>query len=139
MGLVRVKLLVSRWLEFLMWWRHKTQARQYVVQKMWFNLDRDISAQDAYDQAVRFVRHTINISPRPYGRGAYGLVLAAAWDGDRRDRWEVDFKYFQREGVYEQLAARMAEWSPHPLCIGIFILPYGSLALGRPTGEAYAK
>lgn len=124
------------WDEVRMWWR--SRSGQYAVTRQWFNIGRDIAPEQAYDEVKRFVSHTVNLSPRPYGHGIYDLALAAVWPGEdddyRSDRWQPpSFTYQERQAVFERLAEHMVAWEPPPLAIMVAVLPYGSLYTGRPV------
>jgi hypothetical protein len=125
----------AHWLEVTavqmrMLWQYRTRPSDYLRTRQWFNIGRDILPADAYTQVQHFVQETVALSPRPYGKGAYGLVVAAIWpDSDQGDRWETTFTYQERRSAYEQLAARIAGWPSPPLAVMVGILPYGSLAL----------
>jgi hypothetical protein len=131
MGLIR---RFAHWLEVArverqMRRRYKARPDDYARTRQWFNVGRDVAPADAYEQLLQFVRQTVALSPRPYGEGAYGLVLAAIWQGaGKDDRWETTFTYAERQAVYEQVTSKMANWSPPPLAMMVGVLPYGALA-----------
>lgn len=131
--LVRIQTLVDQARMYL-----RYRSGRYELTRQWYNLDHERDPAELYSEVLRFVQRAVNLSPRPYGHGAYGLVLAAIWsvedDDAPADRWQPEeFTFQERQAVFDGLRERMGSWSPPPVAIMVGVLPYGALALGRPT------
>jgi hypothetical protein len=133
--------MLKRFLHWLdvtrMEWRmrrlYEARPLDFVRTRQWFDVGREISPAEAYDQLTCFVREVVASSRRPYGKGAYGFVLAAIWEGERDDRWETTFTYEGRKAFFSQLAARLEGWSLPPLAVMVGVLLYGDLALAADS------
>lgn len=133
--------IIAKFIEWLdititerrMWWRFITNQKKYEKSKMWIGEgERQLTSQ-VYGQVLQFVRQTVNLSPRPYGKGSYSLKIAAVWEEEEKDlvdTWQTEFLYQGREAIYTQLRERMENWRRPPDAIMAGVLPYGSLAEG---------
>lgn len=130
MNLPILKNIAALWLQLTMWLRYR--SGRYELTQQWHNIGCDTEPKLAYAGVKSFVQETVAVSPRPYGQGSFGLVLAAIWpEPGREDRMEITFDYAGRQSAYVQICDRMQSWDPHPLAIMVGVLPYGALATGR--------
>lgn len=120
---------LQAWLRYL-WHRHN-----YTKSRQWLDIGAAKSPEQVYAELQAFVKDVVGLSPRPYGHGAFGLVLGAMWGPEEQpttDRWQVTFTYQNRQDIYQQLTERLAGWSEPPLAVMVVIMPYGAVMARRP-------
>lgn len=126
----RVKMLRA-------WLRYQRDQHKYKVSRQWLDIGVQKTPEQVYSELQAFVKEVVGFSPRPYGHGAYGVILGAMWPPEEKpskiDRWQVTFTYQDRQDFYRQLAERLAGWPEPPLALMVVILPYGAVLAGRPV------
>ena len=131
--------IATRWDAFLMALRFRLRPEAYIIRRTWHQVGTALPIEQAQEEILRFFRHAVKLSPRPYGKGTYTAVLYAHLRGEPRPCFDSDFSYPERSRVEAELGAFLDRALPDAdgIDLTLEILPYGAVYLGLPVRQNF--